>query len=510
VPLWLALVLALGSGFVLDLAFPDSYVWIAIFPGLAMLLVALIGRRTGAAFLVGFLAGATFYIVHVPWIQRFLDDSFGALSFVPLLAVAVFEGLFWGGVGILISLAYRWLPRAAFSRRLGVALVPIVVAALWSLRELVTSTFPFGGFSWGRLSFSQSQSPFAELFPWLGASGVSFVIALITASVIEAVRRFSRATALRTATALVAGITVLMLVPAFPVANNGSMRVAAVQGDGRAGYFDRAAYGDLLEAQWNATLPVLDDPAIDVVVWPEGGTDVDPQTENVAKSIFESISGRLDAPLVSGVITDRDGLTFNSSIVWQAGEGVTDFYDKRHPVPFGEYVPLRSIVEPIVPELIGLIGREYTPGSTDPVVRIGSALVGLNICFDIVDDALMRETVDDGAQVVFAQSNNADFGDSDESVQQLEIARIRALELGRSVVVVSTVGQSEIIAPDGSTIDSVPRYTPAAMVDDVPLATTQTPSTLVGAALEQLIVLFGLAVLVGAGIVSRSGRARRS
>ncbi|MDM4764010.1 apolipoprotein N-acyltransferase [Galbitalea sp. SE-J8] len=506
-PLWCALALAIGAGPVLDAAFPEIGFWPAILPGIAMVLVALVGRRAGAAFLVGLVAGTSFYLVDIPWIQQFLGDSFGALSLVPLLGLSIFEGLFWGVGAILVALAYRWVPRLGVHR----ALLPVVVAGLWTLREWVTSTWPFGGFSWGRVGFTQAEGPLAPLLSWIGTAGVTFLIVLAVAAAIEA----ARARSLGGGAVLAASVIAALLVPSFPVTIDGTMRVAAVQGDGRAGYFDRAAYGELLEAQTEATYPVLDDPGLDVVVWPEGGTDVDPETRAEAARIFDAISRRTGAPLVSGVITTRGDLTYNTSIVWQAGRGITDYYDKRHPVPFGEYVPLRSLIEPLVPDLIGLIGRDYTPGSTDPVARIGDVVVGLNICFDIVDDALLRETVDDGAQIVFAQSNNADFGRTDESVQQLAIARVRALETGRSIVVVSTVGQSAIIRPDGTTMDSVPRYTPAAMVDDVPLSTTRTAAVVTGAGVEELVSLFGLAVVVGAGVIAgfetrRSLRSRRS
>ncbi|MFT4123588.1 MAG: apolipoprotein N-acyltransferase [Microbacteriaceae bacterium] len=506
-PLWAALTAAVGSGILLDLAFPAVSLWVAALPAIALQLAALSGRRAGGAFLTAFAAGTAFYLVDIPWIQQFLGDSFGALSLVPLIGLTVFESLFWGVGGILIALALRRVPRLPGGR----LLLPAVVAGLWTLREGVSAVFPFGGFAWGRIGYSQADGPLAGLLPWVGTSGVTFVVVLLVAAAMQLPRAARR---LPAATALAALATALVLVPGYPVASAGSLRVAAVQGDGRAGYFDRAASGELLEAQYRATLPLIREGAdVDVVVWPEGGSDLDPETDDLAAAAFDAVSGALDAPLVSGVITTRGDETYNSSIVWQHGLGVTDRYDKRHPVPFGEYVPLRSLIEPLVPSLIDLIGREYTPGSTDAVALVGRVTVGLNICFDIVDDALLRETVDDGAQLILAQSNNADFGDSDESLQQLQIARARALETGRSVVVVSTVGTSAVIAPDGRTIDTIDRDTAGTMVDDVPLSTTITPAVAVGGQLEWFLALFGLLTTLLAstgagGARDRDARAR--
>jgi apolipoprotein N-acyltransferase len=492
VPLWLALLLAIGGGLLLDTAFPDIDIWVAVFPGLALMLVALIGRRAGAAFLVGFVSAESFYLVHIPWISKFLGDDFPfPLNLTPLIALATFEAFFWGLAAILLTLAYRWLPRAFPGFWGRVVLLPAVIAGLWTLREAITSNWPWGGFSWGRLAFSQSESPLTGLFSWVGVAGVTFLIAFITASAIEAFRVGTRATALRAATTVVAVAVVALVVPAFPVATNGTMRVAAVQGNGKAGYFDPHEYGDLLKAQYEATQDIEDKSGIDVIVWPEGGSDADPLEDAGAASYFDAVTDQFDAPLVSGTITQRGDKTYNTSLLWENGTDA-DHYDKRHPVPFGEYVPARSFFEPLAPDLLGLIGRDYTPGTTDAVFDINGVIAGINICFDIVDDALMTETIDEGAQIIFAQSNNADFGLTDESVQQLAIARIRAMELGRSVVVDSTVGQSAIIRPDGSTLDSVPRYTAAAMVDDVPLSTVITPAVVISHQVEWLAAAFAL------------------
>lgn len=505
VPLWVAIVLAIGAGPVLDLAFPDAGVWPLIFPGLAMILLALIGRRAGAAYLIGFLAGESFFLVHIPWITKFLGSFAFPLDQVPLIALASFEAFFWGAGAVLITLAYRWVPRA-FPSVLGrVGLLPVVIAGLWVLREAITSTWPWGGFSWGRLAFSQSQSPLSGLLTWIGAAGVTFLIAVFVASVIEVVR----VTSLRAATAVVATATVALLIPAWHTPTEGTMSVAAVQGDGPAGYFDSHEYGDLLRAQYSATqLIKAQGKRVDVIVWPEGGSDVNPLSQADGATAFNAITDEFDAPLVSGVITERGGITYNSSLLWQNGD-VQDIYDKRHPVPFGEYVPAREFFVPLAPDLLALIGRDYTPGTTDPVFDINGTTVGMNICFDIVDDALMHDTVTDGAQIIFAQSNNGDFGDTDESVQQLAIARVRALELGRSVVVNSTVGQSAIIAPDGTTLDSVPRYTPAVMVDDVPLATGTTPATVIGRQLVWFFSALALAGMIIARINTNTPRKRR-
>jgi apolipoprotein N-acyltransferase len=342
------------------------------------------------------------------------------------------------------------------------------------------------------------------LFSWLGISGVSFVMVAFVAVVIESVRFIGARRLIRAV--VPAGIAVaLVVVPGFPIVQDGSIRVLAVQGDGPAGYFDDRQYGDLIRAQLQETQKHLD-AKVDVVLWPEGATDVDPLENANAADVFNYVSAEFDAPLVSGAITQDGDIIHNSSLLWEDGKGAVDRYDKRHPVPFGEYIPDRAFWRPFAPDLIDLVQREYTPGVTDAVFDINGITAGINICFDIVDDQLMAESVSEGAQVLFAQSNNADFGHTDESVQQLAIARIRALELGRSVVNISTVGTSAIILADGSTLDQLEWYTPGAMVDTVPTSSTITPAAVIGTPLAIALGALSTALLAASAIRARRRR----
>ncbi len=498
-PLWAAILVAAGAGPILDAGFPDKGYWPLEFLGIALVLVALIGRRVGSALLVGFVAGCTFYFTLIEWASLFLGP-------LPMSALSVLESLFFALGAAAITLAYRWVPRAWPTRLARLGLVPVVVAGLWTAREAWASVWPYGGFAWGRVALSQSDSPFSPLFAWLGVSGVSFVMVLIAAASVAAVLEVGVSRLVRT-TIPVAVTAAALVIPASQVPTNGSMRIAAVQGDGKAGYFDQRQPGDLLQAQLDATAPLFGQ-KVDAVLWPEGASDYSPLEDPYTAKVFDYVSQQLNAPLIGWAVTDRNGKTYNSEILWEAGKGAVDFYDKKHPVPFGEYVPDRAFWEPFAPSLIDLIQREYTPGTTDNVFNVNGTLVGVNICFDIVDDQILTESVDEGARVILASSNTADFGHTDESAQQLAIARIRAIELGRSVVNISTVGLSAIIAPDGSITQSLPWFTAASMVGNVPLSSTVTPAVFAGRQIEWLVSGFGLAALILGGLVSRKRRNR--
>ncbi|MGV8968891.1 MAG: apolipoprotein N-acyltransferase [Microbacteriaceae bacterium] len=499
--LWMAVVIAVAAGPIMDAGFPDRDLWPLTLVGVALYLIAFRGRNFWGAFATGFVGGLSFYLVHIEWASLFLGP-------VPMLSLATLESLFFALGASLIALAYRVVPAVWPSTVATLSLLPIVIAGLWTAREALASVWPYGGFAWGRVALSQSESSFSELFGWLGISGVSFVLVALVALTYEAIR-LPAAGALARATVVVTTASVLLVVPLWPVSHAGTITVAAVQGAGKAGYFDSREVGDLLTAQVDATRPLFGKD-VDVVVWPESGTDISPLNSEYAARVFDFVTENMDAPLISGAITERDGNLYNSSLLWKAGVGATDLYDKKHPVPFGEYVPDRAFWRQFAPDLIDLIGREYTPGTTDTVFDVDGVIVGVNICFDITDDQILTESVEEGAQIIFGQSNNADFGRTDESVQQLAIARIRAIELGRTVVNISTVGTSAIIGPNGETINELEWFTPGAMVEEVPLANHQTLAVTAGRQFEWLVSGLGLgALLVALVAVRRPLRARR-
>src|SRR5690606_21073983 len=212
----------------------------------ALVLVALDGRRIGAALLVGAVYSLVFFSLLVSWTARYLGP-------VPWIALTVVEGLLTAVALLPVSLAYRWLPRAWPGSR--AVLLPAVVAGLWTVHELFLGNWPYGGFPWARLGMTQAEGPFAPLASWVGGSGLSLLMVFLVALVIETVRqrrrRHPRALLVPAATALV-----MLLLPSFPTAHAGSMRIAAVQGNGTTGYFDtREQYG-VIDAQMSATEPL--------------------------------------------------------------------------------------------------------------------------------------------------------------------------------------------------------------------------------------------------------------
>lgn len=500
-PLWAAILVALGGGAILDLAFPDVGWWPLAFVGVAAALLSLIGRSAWGAFAVGAAFAASFYLIHIVWITRYL----GA---VPWFALAGLETLLSAVGAIGIALAYRWLPRVAPGVWARLVALPVLVAGVWAARELWLGNWPYTGFPWGRIGMSQAESPLATVSSWTGVTGLTFLMVFAVAAVIELIRLGAWRSPLRL---LPVSVTVIALValPQFPTADAGTMRVGAVQGNGPAGYFDEREPYAVLQAQLDATA-ALEGEDLDVVLWPEGGIDADPTQNDSVARVLDRLSAAFDAPLIVNAATQRGEQTFNTSLLWRAGaeKNPVAFHDKSHPVPMGEYVPDRWFFEMLAPDLIGLIQREYTPGTNAPFFDVDGVGVGLAICFDVIYDDVIWSGAREGAEVYMFQTNNADFRDTDENLQQLAFARMRAIETGRAVVNLSTVGTSQVIAPDGSTIDSLPAGEAGVMVTDVPLRTGLTPAVIIGPWLQLLIGWGSVAALAVVGVLAARRRGR--
>ncbi len=497
--LGLALLLAISGGWLMDLGYPDLAWWPLTIIGTALVVASLRGRSIGGALLIGAVSGFAYYGVLIEWLTVYL-------GVVPWLALTLAQVVFTALGGVLITLAWRWVPRAWPGVAGRLVLTPAVVAAAWTTREAVASVFPFGGFAWGRLAHSQAEGPLAHWAAWVGFSGLTFLIAWFSAMLV-AVAIEREIGMLRRGILVVGASTALLVWPAVPIAVTGTISVAAVQGNSDSGLFAEYEQGQILQDHYDASRSLFDQGLdLDVVVWPENASDLDPLRSEYAASVLDLVSERLDAPVVVGTLTVDGDKTFNSVLLWKAGEGAVDQYDKVHPVPFAEYLPARDFFYPLAPSLFDLVPRDFSFGQRDTVVDINGVIAGISICFDIVDDDLLARQIDEGAQVLLAPTNNADFGVSDQSVQQLAIARLRAIEAGRSLVNASTVGASAIVLPDGSTLDSLPLFTQGAMVQQVPLSDTITPAHALGRTIEWGVILFGLVtIMLSAVIVRRRG-----
>lgn len=494
--------LALLAGVALALAFPGYGVWVLAPAGVALLALATRGSGARRGALLGLLCGLVFFTWTLSWSGIYV----GAL---PWLALSVLQALFVAALGAVTGgLSGRWAERPSALRWL-----PVVVALAWVGQEALRDRVPYGGFPWVRLAFSQADSPLGHLAALGGAPAVTFAVALAGGLLAETVCRVRTACPRPTVAAALLGgaVAVSGMGVLVPLPTDGPpAEVMAVQGNvPMAGLDFNAQRRAVLDNHVTATVDAMAEAAAGtrpkpaLVVWPENSSDIDPTTNSDAAAQITRAVTAAGVPLIVGtLVAAPDDRLFNVSLLYTPGVGVTQAYAKQHPVPFAEYIPNRSFFR-LFSDKVDLVRTDFAPGPNPVVFDVPSAstasgeriLAGPTICFEVAYDDLVRDNVELGANILLVQTNNATFGDTDESVQQLAISRLRAIEHGRSVVHVSTVGVSALITPDGTAHDSSTLFTRDVLSGSLPLRTTTTIATVVGpwpeyaASLALLVIL---------------------
>ena len=508
--------LAAAGGLVLVLAFPGYDLPALAVLGPAALALAVRGRRFRSGLWLGLVFGLAFFVPLLSWTGTYVGSF-------PWLALAVFEAAHLALLGGATALTSR-LP-----------LWPLWTAALWVADEALRGRFILGGFPWGRLGFSQTEGPLLSLAAYGGVPLVTFAVALtgtLLAAAVVALHRAwltaddagERGPALRAAAGAVAAVLAVPLVGALAwlplpgsslTAGGPTSTVAVIQGNvPRLGLDFNAQRRAVLDNHVEQTLELARDVAAgdqaqpDLVNWPENSSDIDPYTNADAAREIDRAALAIDAPILVGAVVDGPGEKLsNTAIVWEPAGGPGDTYVKRHPVPLAEYVPARDFFR-FFSDKVDLVRRDFAAGDEVGVLDVGGARLGDLICFEVVYDGLVGDVVGGGAGMIVVQTNNATFGFTDESAQQLAMSRLRAVEYGRTVAVAATSGISAIVAPDGTIARSSPLFTPAVFVAEIAQRNSRTVAQRLGAAPEWALTAIGAGALAAVA-VQRRGRNRR-
>jgi apolipoprotein N-acyltransferase len=502
--------LAAAGGLILVLAFPGYDLVALAVLGPAALALAVHGQRLRSGLWLGLVFGLAFFVPLLSWTGIYVGP-------VPWLALAVFEALhlaLLGGATALVSRLPLW---------------PLWSAALWVADEGLRGRFVFGGFPWGRLGSSQTEGPLLSLAAYGGLPLVTFAVALIgtlTAATALAVHRAPKDTDHRwragalTAAGVVAvpalGALAWLPLPGPSLTDGGpTATVAVIQGNvPRAGLDFNAQRRAVLDNHVQQTIDLAADVAAgrqaqpDVVIWPENSSDIDPYRNDDAARQIDRAAEAIGAPILVGAVVQGPGrFISNTAIVWDPADGPGDTYVKRHPVPFGEYVPARSFFR-FFSEDIDRVTDQYA-GDEVGVLDIDGARIGDLICFEVVYDGLVHDVVEGGAGMLVVQTNNATFGYTDESEQQLAMSRLRAVETGRTVVVAATSGISAVVAPDGTVVRSSSLFTPAVFVEEIAQRDSMTVAQRLGAVPEWGLSALGAGAVLAAVLRRPRGRGAR-
>jgi apolipoprotein N-acyltransferase len=514
-----AMLVAVAGGLAVAGSFPPTGIWPLAAAGPALLVVALWRRSLRGSFAVGLTFGLAFFVPLLSWLINTAWYAWAALA----LAEAVIFALFAVGQRLMLRLP-AW---------------PVAVAAWWVGVEAFRDRWPYA-FPWGRLAMSQSQAPTVRWVAYGGPPLLSFLVALAGATLAWLLLASGRAWRRRAAAgagdgqpgaarpdlrrlawpaiafAAAAGVCVAgAALPAGQSAGAPTAEVAAVQGNVPHGRTlakllrettvtqNHAAATEQLAAQVKAGSR----PAPDLVIWPENSTDIDPDYN---PSVYAEIAGAVTAinrPVLVGAVLQNP--LRNTGQLWLPGRGPVAIYVKRQLVPFGEYIPFRGIISSFS-SLPSLQPQNFTAGHSAVVFRVGAIRLGDVICYEVGFDNLVSSEVAAGANLLTEQTNDADFevdGQLGETLQQLAMAQIRAIEFDRSMVVAGTTGVSAIILPDGTFAARSKPWTRALLEERVPLVSGTTLAERLGEWPE--IVFSALAVAALAWALAGAAAQRR-
>ena len=446
-----ALLLSALSGALLSAAFePVGKWWVAPIALAAHIYALSISSRKVAS---TFIFALTLNLIVLHWSSTFVGS-------IPWLILAIGMSLFY----LPLALVSRW----------GVAAYPLIYIALEELRN----RFPFGGFGWVRIAYTQADAPFSKMAAIGGASALSALTVLIALILFYGLkRRFS----------LITFLPFLLLLIPINLSTVGTSNVLMIQGNVPQLGLDfnsraKAVFNNHFE---RTQMELAKDPNVDFILWPENSVDVDPFLNNDVKAALDSIT----KPLIIGAIMSKASNLLNTSILW--GGDLPPIYIKQHLTPFGEYIPLRSLASVISPYTDRV--TDFSPGQGQIFFTIKDAVIAPVICFELVDDELLHQAAK-GSNLLAVQTNSATFGMSAESAQQLAMTRIRAIEHGRNIASVSTTGYSAIIDKSGSVAAQTDMGTAATVRAEVELIEGLTPRNKAGD-WALIGVLFGLLLI---------------
>jgi apolipoprotein N-acyltransferase len=460
---------ALGAGILGTLAFaPFNFWWL----GLASIAIWMWLSIRYPGFSMGFIYGLGLFGSGVSWVSVSMTEHGGAS--IPL--AFVMTSIFAAGLAIFPGLA-SW-GYASWHQRWSTTLGKVcLLTACWVTMEAFRSWF-LTGFPWLLFGYSALDTPFEGYLSWLGVFGVSAIIALSAGGFLVSLmdRR------------LIALVIPSVFMVTGPILNGQfqphedstqATRVALWQPViAQSEKWKPEFRGRIVEQHVVNGLPG----DIDVIIWPETAL---PMTESRVNATLPDLDLMLlsnNQTLITGVLGQSQGRYTNRLITLGSGQGT---YDKTRLVPFGEYVPLESLLRGLI-AFFDLPMSAIIPGTQQSLLIHGHLKFGPLICYEIAYTGQARQIADD-ANVILTVSNDTWFGDSIGPDQHLQIAQIRARELGKPVVRATNDGLTAFINARGQVESTLPRFEQGILSHTVIPATTVTPYSLAGEA--PLIIL---------------------
>lgn len=400
--------------------------------------------------IIGFTAFAWVIDVESRRQRTFLALTFATFFYAPLvhwMTIVSSPAAF-----VLVCLCViPWLVFALYRPGPTRATTGIRLAAIIALIEALHSNIPWGGFPWGLIAYSQVDGPLMPVSRVGGEVLTSIMVVLIGYALFVALadRKFSMCVL----------IFVFVAVSNVTLINNEkstTIRVAVIQGNvPRLGLSDQEQAGRVFANHIAQTHELAMDirngkaKQPELVVWPENAADGDPINSRAMFNQVQKVVDEINAPvLIGAAVWDGEVGPYNAGILWLPGNGPNQRYEKKQLVPFGEYIPQRTILEKYSSQF-GITPNHFLPGKRSGIFTIDKVTFADVICFEVAYDSRMRAGIQGGARFFTVQSNNATYAFSQQPMQQLQITRFRAFEHSRSIAVATTTGFSAIIDSRG-------------------------------------------------------------
>jgi apolipoprotein N-acyltransferase len=488
--------LAVGSGLLCAIAFPPWDVGPIAFVGLVPLFLALEGTTPSAAAWLGYAAGLSFYLATIWWVINTMT-TYGRmpllLSLVALLLLCgVLAGYTAAFAGLLV-LGRRWLrsPRG---------IEPLSAAGLWVALEFLR-THLFSGFPWALLGYTQYRQPTVRLLAAAtGVYGISALLLLVNGAVagLLALWLEAREEWIRWRAALLpVGLAALALVATVAYARllwrdptgGAAIRVGLLQGNiDQSLKWDRSYQTATLDIYERLTRRVAAaKPGL--IVWPETAIPFFLQREPELAARVYRLAEETGVPmLVGSPDVGDDGRLYNTAFLLGRDGRIQGRYDKRHLVPFGEYVPLHQVFFFLDKLVVGI--GDFGRGQRATVFSLNGTRFSVMICYEAIFPDEVREFVRDGAEFLVNITNDAWFGRSGAPSQHLAMAAMRAVENGMYLVRAANTGITAVVAPTGEILAETGIFTEAALLGTIHPRLGETPYSRFGDVLAWVCLTF--------------------
>jgi apolipoprotein N-acyltransferase len=301
-------------------------------------------------------------------------------------------------------------------------------------------------------------------------------------------------------------VALLADVTRYEPQETGRLRVAMLQGDDKE--LSLARQQDQLLTGKHLALADELHGNYDLIVFPEGALDTDPQLDPDLRARLTAIARKHHASLLVNARAPSpkgNGNNRNTNLMYDPTGKFLGTYSKQHLVPFGEYVPWRNS--------LGFIGSlrqipyDFEPGDETVVFPAGEHKIGSVICFESAFGPLVRDFVRKGAEAIVVSTNNRSYHRSGNSEQHLANSQMRAAETARPVLQASVSGISAVIDPDGTVHDTTDLFTRAIVRSTVATTTGETPYVRFG---DWIVLLSALGLVAAAAFAVVPIKGRRT